>query len=505
MIDIKKATKDELITFATEKDISVNTSDKKEILIEKIEAALSTEENNSLSDVEKELVDGEAVSNTALDLSKEIMDYEGSEDLGGFEPVKVDEEVEEEEYTPSPIVDSQETIGKDSIIKRNAKNITEAIGTPASKMDSSISSLGRNLIPKKKDRRNIHNFILENSHLDRKSSEEEKIRQELAASQDANMQTILTGVVEGSRKYYLRNDDAYPTLFARVKYKNKYVEIRAEDILCIKNSEAKKNAIWNNSAKSRELLEKNTIDDREVIKAKNTAYVRALEHMLDKRYGSEVDFCVIYIDPNNYEYIVGHRHKAMEKKIDRYWKEKEHAVSKTKGGGITIKEGNIAEGRIVTVINSGIFVEVFGVESFIPNKELSYINLDDARKLFTVGHNIPVLIMRIDMDKDGEISFEGSYKKTMPNPLKKNFDQFLEGDVVTGTVTKINSSTQGDIGQIRFFVNVGNKVDIYCNLMPGIPQVPIVGDTVSLIVNGKDLDALRMWGCITKIQSFHNR
>ena len=49
-------------------------------------------------------------------------------------------------------------------------------------------------------------------------------------------------------------------------------------------------------------------------------------------------------------------------------------------GAYEIQENDLAEARVVSVIRSGIFVELFGLEIFVPLSELSYqrwLNAED--------------------------------------------------------------------------------------------------------------------------------
>ena len=122
-------------------------------------------------------------------------------------------------------------------------------------------------------------------------------------------------------------------------------------------------------------------------------------YMLSKRLGSEIDYIVKGIN-EEHEIAVASRMEAMKKAAER-WNQKDE------NGRPYIYEGCLIEARIVGAIRTGIIVEIFGVESFIKAKELSYQRIQDATKDFEVGSRIIVKVLSIIRDEEtGEISLE---------------------------------------------------------------------------------------------------
>ncbi len=87
-------------------------------------------------------------------------------------------------------------------------------------------------------------------------------------------------------------------------------------------------------------------------------------YMLTKRLGAEVDYIVKGVEPRT-GLAAGSRLEAMVAKRREYY-------GADRAGNRKIHEGVCAEDRIVSVIRAGIFVELFGLETYIPLRELSY-------------------------------------------------------------------------------------------------------------------------------------
>lgn len=58
-----------------------------------------------------------------------------------------------------------------------------------------------------------------------------------------------------------------------------------------------------------------------------------------------------------------------------------------------VNEGQTVKGRVVAVIPGGIFVDVLGIEISIPNEELFYSRIYDARSKYTAGDVVDVKIL----------------------------------------------------------------------------------------------------------------
>ena len=90
-----------------------------------------------------------------------------------------------------------------------------------------------------------------------------------------------------------------------------------------------------------------------------------LHYMVTKRLGAEVDYIIKGIDAKT-GVAVGSRLEAMSAKRRAYY------FGTDRDGNNLLYEGICAEARVVSVIRTGIFVDLFGLEVYIPLRELSY-------------------------------------------------------------------------------------------------------------------------------------
>lgn len=89
-----------------------------------------------------------------------------------------------------------------------------------------------------------------------------------------------------------------------------------------------------------------------------------LHYMVTKRLGAEVDYIIKGIDAKA-GVAVGSRLEAMSAKRRAYY------FGTDRDGNNLLYEGICAEARVVSVIRAGIFVDLFGLEVYIPLRELA--------------------------------------------------------------------------------------------------------------------------------------
>lgn len=98
------------------------------------------------------------------------------------------------------------------------------------------------------------------------------------------------------------------------------------------------------------------------------------------------------------------------------------------------KIGDVIKGRITGVVDFGVFVEFGnGLEGLIHISELAWQRIDNPRELFSVGDKIEATIISVEGTK---ISL--SIKRLKEDPWKKAVTRYDIGQVVKGTVLKLN-------------------------------------------------------------------
>lgn len=206
------------------------------------------------------------------------------------------------------------------------------------------------------------------------------------------------------------------------------------------------------------------------------------QYLLSKRLASEIDFIVKGIDEEK-EIVVASRKAAMEKKMNEY------LLKKDKQGTYIVYESAVVEARVVCTTRAGIIVEIFGVETYIPSRELSYQRIQDATQNFSVGQRILVKVLSIERDaEEGTVSLEASVKQAGPNPYAKAMKRYNVNDKYIGTVSMIDEN--------GIFVALEGGIDVLCKY-PERGNRPSRGTTVTVRITTKNEEMNRLFGLIT--------
>lgn len=206
------------------------------------------------------------------------------------------------------------------------------------------------------------------------------------------------------------------------------------------------------------------------------------QYLLSKRLASEIDFVVKGIDEEK-EIVVASRKAAMEKKC------KEYLMQTDKQGQYIVYEGAVVEARVVCTTRAGIIVEIFGVETYIPSRELSYQRIQDATQCFSVGQRTLVKVLSISRDTNTDtVTLEASVKQAGPNPYAKAMKRYNVNDKYVGTVSMIDEN--------GIFVALDGGVDVLCKY-PERGARPSRGTTVTVRITTKNEEMNRLFGLIT--------
>lgn len=209
-----------------------------------------------------------------------------------------------------------------------------------------------------------------------------------------------------------------------------------------------------------------------------------LHYMLTKRLGAEVDYIIKGIDPKS-GLAVGSRLEAMRAKRKQYY------LSTDRDGNNLLYSGVCAEARVVSVIRAGIFVDLFGLEIYIPLRELSYQRLMDAAGYFQPGQRILVKVLEVDRSDKNHIKAVASVKQASENPYEKALKKYSIGNRYVGTVSMV------DVNGV--FVALDGGIDCLCSY-PKRGRPPR-GARVTVRILGINHETNRIWGAITHIAS----
>ena len=215
------------------------------------------------------------------------------------------------------------------------------------------------------------------------------------------------------------------------------------------------------------------------------------------RFGMKVKFCVLRVfekNPMNEDggpMAYGSRIDALEKLgNDNYVK------PQRSDGKPLIVEGMLVEATITCLTISGVYVEAAGVEEFIPNDELSWRHIADARtdiEDYYVGKIILVKVKKIEKEKykaqDRKfdlVKLTLSAKEAVPNMNKKNFNNFVVGETTLATVTMISED--------GMFVMLGdNQRDALCRFPRNGEPIPPIDSLIRTKITRKDEKEYRIF------------
>ena len=206
-----------------------------------------------------------------------------------------------------------------------------------------------------------------------------------------------------------------------------------------------------------------------------------MHYMLTKRLGAEVDYIVKGIDPKA-GIAVASRLEAMAAKRKYYF-------GTDRDGNNLIYNDVCAEARIVSVIRAGIFVDLFGLEIYIPLRELSYQRLLDASAQFQPGQRVLVKVLTVDRSDRNQVKVTASVKQAGENPYEKALKKYSVGNRYVGTVSMVDTT--------GVFVALDGGIDCLCSY-PKRGRPPR-GARVTVRVLGINKENNRIWGAITHI------
>lgn len=213
-------------------------------------------------------------------------------------------------------------------------------------------------------------------------------------------------------------------------------------------------------------------------------YAAAIGHSTIKRLGAEIDYVVEEFDHEN-KVAIGNRLKAMEARRKHFY------FGYDRQGNKYLYPDAYCEARVVSVVRSGVFVEVLGVETFVRLNELSYQRINNTEDEFKTGMTVLVKILSLDTTDKDNIKVSVSVKQAKENPAAKALAKITEGSYYMGKVTMV------DIYGV--FVSLDCGIDCLCKLP--MYDRPVRGARASVRIVGIDREDGRVWGVISDISS----
>ena len=148
------------------------------------------------------------------------------------------------------------------------------------------------------------------------------------------------------------------------------------------------------------------------------------QRALGEWVGRTVTLKVIELNRRRNRAILSERAAVQEKRAA----EKERLLKE-------LTEGEVKEGRITSIRDFGIFVDIGGADGLVHLSELSWERTPRSpHEMFKVGDEVPVYVLKIDAEAK-KIAL--SVRRAQPERWLEIVSQFREGQVVPGQVTKL--------------------------------------------------------------------
>jgi small subunit ribosomal protein S1 len=102
----------------------------------------------------------------------------------------------------------------------------------------------------------------------------------------------------------------------------------------------------------------------------------------------------------------------------------------------TLSEGDYMSGKVTTITDFGVFVDLGGVEGLVHISELSWGRVCHPEEIVSLGDEIEVYILGIDRER---IRVALSLKRLHPNPWDTVHSRYHPGQITQATITNIVS------------------------------------------------------------------
>lgn len=152
-------------------------------------------------------------------------------------------------------------------------------------------------------------------------------------------------------------------------------------------------------------------------------------------------------------------------------------------------EGVKFQGKVVNILDYGVFVDIGGLDGFIHISDLSWKRLNNPSELVSIGDEIEVVLLKFN---EGNKKIHLGVKQLIEDPWLSNIKKLNVGDRVKGTVTNLT-----DFGAfLEIFAGVEGMIHVsemsWVEKIKSPSQVLNVGDNVEAVVLSINEDTRRL-------------
>ncbi|HSP56146.1 MAG TPA: S1 RNA-binding domain-containing protein, partial [Dehalococcoidia bacterium] len=150
----------------------------------------------------------------------------------------------------------------------------------------------------------------------------------------------------------------------------------------------------------------------------------ATQRALTEWVGKNITLKVIELNRRRNRAILSERAAVQEKRAA----DKESLLQE-------LSEGDVKEGRVTSIRDFGIFVDIGGADGLVHLSELSWERTPKSpHELFKVGDEVPVYVLKVD-NESKKIAL--SVRRAQPERWEEIVSRYREGQVVPGQITKL--------------------------------------------------------------------
>lgn len=150
--------------------------------------------------------------------------------------------------------------------------------------------------------------------------------------------------------------------------------------------------------------------------------------------GCEIDFIIKGLDSKERSIVASRKDAMLKKRQIFYFDQDSSGIPK-------IYPDRVVQARVISVAEKVVRAEIFGVETSIPARDLSFDWLGDARERFHVGDHILVRIQEVKAEDPEHVSVRADVKSVEGDTSKANLALCKVQGKYAGTVEDIHNGT----------------------------------------------------------------
>ncbi len=149
----------------------------------------------------------------------------------------------------------------------------------------------------------------------------------------------------------------------------------------------------------------------------------SLKNNLDRYLGQTIPLKVIEVDKERRKVVLSNKMAEMELREQRSRETKEN-----------LAPGQRRRGVVRRLTPYGGFIDLGGIDGLLHISEMSWTRINDPKEVMREGQEVDVIVLKIDIENN-RVSL--GMRQILPDPWAEIATKYKEGDVITGTVTRV--------------------------------------------------------------------